>query len=464
MKYEKNQYPEVFKHTANNEMDILKSKKCSCLFCRQTYDARKVNDWSNDDNGVTALCPECGMDAVVGDASGFSFDHEDLKAINLAYFGEDYMHKHPQSAEKFVNRYRENKITHKKENENLYIKYLSLLASLQSSDAAYSLGELYEFGTEFTPKDPVTALKWYSSLSLQYDGDALTRLGVLHQSGLLGREDPDLAYQCFAKAMALGSMSGLLHFADCYLDGIHVRKDESYAYTVLKQIFPECYARFVLTTGKDAMVFASLCYRLGKLYEKGIGTDRNEFEAMRMYLFASFAFSLMAGNNLLIGDLLTESSDNNQRLNTLADLSGIVKGDPQFDLDTFSGSLINFGNVKDRYDLYVPNTFKPTYFDPESNVFGFQITYPNPALIVDVGNLFCGFVPGTIDWEFNTVEDVKFSQNTKAFNRVAGNTRDGYHLINTLSQNGEEEIGEIDFIETKDEEENVTEEDPKKKA
>lgn len=53
-------------HTSNNEIEIIKSDKCSCLFCRQTYSARKVNDWVNGPKGMSALCPECGMAAVVG--------------------------------------------------------------------------------------------------------------------------------------------------------------------------------------------------------------------------------------------------------------------------------------------------------------------------------------------------------------------------------------------------------------
>jgi hypothetical protein len=89
-------------HASNNEIEILKSKTCSCFFCRQTYSARLVNDWINDARGVTAICPECGMDAVLGDAGGEADRQSLFKEMNLAYYGEDYMEKHPAAAKKYV--------------------------------------------------------------------------------------------------------------------------------------------------------------------------------------------------------------------------------------------------------------------------------------------------------------------------------------------------------------------------
>lgn len=122
---------------SNNEIEILKSKTCSCFFCRQTYSARLVNDWINDARGVTAICPECGMDAVIGDAGGEAMDKALLKEMNLAYYGEDYMEKHPAAAKKYVLRYQEGKITHKAANEALYVQYLYSLASQGDQEAAF---------------------------------------------------------------------------------------------------------------------------------------------------------------------------------------------------------------------------------------------------------------------------------------------------------------------------------------
>ena len=138
--------------------------------------------------------------------------------MNLAYYGEDYMEKHPAAAKKYVARYQEGKITHKAANEALYIQYLYSLASQGDQEAAYSLGELFENGSEFTPADPKVAFSYYGMSCLAKDGGALTRLGVLSESGALGKADPAGAYQCYAKAMFILVGSGtLFRYAFDYL-------------------------------------------------------------------------------------------------------------------------------------------------------------------------------------------------------------------------------------------------------
>jgi len=229
---------ELAKHSSHNEIEILHSKTCSCYFCRQTYSARDVNDWTNDKGGVTALCPICGMDSVIGDACGVPLDKNLLKDLNQAFYGEDYMEKHPAAALKYVERYKQGNITHKKVNESLYIQYLSLLAGQGNSVSAYDLGQLYENGTEFTPKDPKTAFSYYGMACLSSDGGALTRLGVLSESGGLGAVDLKGAYECYAKGMAMGSLEALVHFADCYSKGLFVEKTRPLPMTSFRAFGP----------------------------------------------------------------------------------------------------------------------------------------------------------------------------------------------------------------------------------
>ena len=160
------EFEKIFAHTVGNDLEILHSEKCSCIFCRHTINARDVQDWISDDRGVTAICPECGMDALVGDASGYHFDHETLKDLNLAFFGEDYMERHPEAARTYCERYRDGKISHKKANEALYIQYLALLSRLNDPYATFDLATLLEFGSEFTEPDPKTAFSYYMSSCL----------------------------------------------------------------------------------------------------------------------------------------------------------------------------------------------------------------------------------------------------------------------------------------------------------
>lgn len=42
------------------------SAACSCFFCMSSFPPGYIKEWC--DKGQTAICPRCGIDAVVGDA------------------------------------------------------------------------------------------------------------------------------------------------------------------------------------------------------------------------------------------------------------------------------------------------------------------------------------------------------------------------------------------------------------
>jgi uncharacterized paraquat-inducible protein A len=72
------------KHTCDNADELRVSARCGCCYCRAVYDARTITDWI--DNGRTARCPRCGLDAVIGDASGFAIDDTLLRAMSEHWF------------------------------------------------------------------------------------------------------------------------------------------------------------------------------------------------------------------------------------------------------------------------------------------------------------------------------------------------------------------------------------------
>ena len=416
------------KHSSNNEIEILHSKDCSCYFCRQTYSAREVNDWINDERGVTAICPVCGMDSVIGDACGTPIDKVLLKELNLAFYGEDYMEKHPSAALKYVQRYKNGNITHKKVNEALYIQYLCLLAGLGNSSAAFDLGQLYENGTEFTAQDPKTAFSYYAMKCLSSDGGALTRLGVLSESGALGKADPRGAYECYAKGMAMGSLEALVRFADCYAKGLFVEPNPLFAYDILSSVWPEIYSRFTATSGKDINIFPDVAYRLASFAYKGVGGPADARVALRYYLFAQFGFELMKNAGTLTSELNECYADSLSAIDLISKKYHLVKQDPVFDNDTFADSLAD--NAFNPLGIGGDNLFAPGAFDKNEKTFAFDVTYPLPPLIVDAGNLYCGFVPGTIHWDFLDVSDVRLGVGNH-FVKVAGDPEEGWDFISS---------------------------------
>ncbi len=59
-------------HTFQNEAEIRRSSQVVCCFCGALYDPhREEMDWFEDRDARTYVCSRCGIDAVLGDASGF---------------------------------------------------------------------------------------------------------------------------------------------------------------------------------------------------------------------------------------------------------------------------------------------------------------------------------------------------------------------------------------------------------
>ena len=51
----------VHRQSMNNRSTL--TGRCGCFYCLSTFIAERVTDWA--DGGQTALCPVCGIDAVL---------------------------------------------------------------------------------------------------------------------------------------------------------------------------------------------------------------------------------------------------------------------------------------------------------------------------------------------------------------------------------------------------------------
>ena len=60
--------------TFRNEKQIGDSKACGCFYCNSIFSPDEVVEWCDDDGrgDRTALCPNCGIDSVIGDACGIN--------------------------------------------------------------------------------------------------------------------------------------------------------------------------------------------------------------------------------------------------------------------------------------------------------------------------------------------------------------------------------------------------------
>lgn len=60
------------------------SDGCACFYCFQTFSVSEITTWIDDNK--TAVCPHCGMDSVIGSASGFPLTKAALRRMHARTF------------------------------------------------------------------------------------------------------------------------------------------------------------------------------------------------------------------------------------------------------------------------------------------------------------------------------------------------------------------------------------------
>jgi hypothetical protein len=75
-------------HSANHRDEVLRSAQCGCFHCLSVFAPAAISEWVDevDGTGTTAMCPRCGIDSVIGDASGFPMDRAFLKGMQMHWF------------------------------------------------------------------------------------------------------------------------------------------------------------------------------------------------------------------------------------------------------------------------------------------------------------------------------------------------------------------------------------------
>jgi hypothetical protein len=86
------------KHSKNNMKELEVSKQCGCFYCFEVYDPIEILDdehslWLDES---TATCSKCGIDSVIGDASGYPVnDNLFLEVMGFVWFN-GYSRGHDQ--------------------------------------------------------------------------------------------------------------------------------------------------------------------------------------------------------------------------------------------------------------------------------------------------------------------------------------------------------------------------------
>ena len=73
------------KLSIHNRQQIAQSEICGCFYCLAVFSPSAIEEWVDDED--TPLCPRCGIDSVLGSASGFPINKEFLRRMKALWFG-----------------------------------------------------------------------------------------------------------------------------------------------------------------------------------------------------------------------------------------------------------------------------------------------------------------------------------------------------------------------------------------
>ncbi len=63
---------------------VLRSERCGCFCCCSIFAPAEIEEWV--DNDQTALCPHCGINAVIGSASGYPIEVGFMRLMEARFF------------------------------------------------------------------------------------------------------------------------------------------------------------------------------------------------------------------------------------------------------------------------------------------------------------------------------------------------------------------------------------------
>lgn len=76
------------RHSSNHRDEIVRSERCACFYCLREFPPSEVTEWIDEIEGIgsTAMCPFCGIDSVIGSASGYPIEPDFIRRMNRHWF------------------------------------------------------------------------------------------------------------------------------------------------------------------------------------------------------------------------------------------------------------------------------------------------------------------------------------------------------------------------------------------
>lgn len=86
----------IHRFSSRNRELLARSEHAGCFYCQALFNPSEIKDWvdgrqvesGDSEGGVTALCPHCGIDAVLPSAASIT-----LSAVLLAEMRDHFFNK-----------------------------------------------------------------------------------------------------------------------------------------------------------------------------------------------------------------------------------------------------------------------------------------------------------------------------------------------------------------------------------
>lgn len=77
---------DAHRYATCNEDLISRSSMCGCFNCGDIFPPEEIEDWIEDKEGRTAICPHCSVDSVLPDSGPYHISPAFLKKMNKRWF------------------------------------------------------------------------------------------------------------------------------------------------------------------------------------------------------------------------------------------------------------------------------------------------------------------------------------------------------------------------------------------
>lgn len=86
--YNKETILAAHKHSSFHLKEIQSSECCGCFYCLTTFQPTDITEWIEEQEGkeLTAICPNCGIDSVIGSKSGYPITDKDFLSKMCDYW------------------------------------------------------------------------------------------------------------------------------------------------------------------------------------------------------------------------------------------------------------------------------------------------------------------------------------------------------------------------------------------